>query len=343
VAASPFFGHQTEAPPEDTTTTTEPPTTTTTTTTTAGDAFVYATWQGDIYRQTVGGEPELVVHLPELPGLPYDGLNRAVDSQLAVSRDGSTVYLSRPRDVDDYCLHDLVALTIADGSIEALGPGYWPAISPDGTKLAFLEQEARTVDGRCPANLVVRDLASGAERRWSDPISHGLPGDWVGQPFLENFHWASDNRTLVVGAQTGREYQYTVDTEAPEGTLPLDSSAFADLPYAPAGPEMWRLIDVVDVDGAPAALLVGHCRGVPSCTGQGDLLAVPLDGSPTASGSVDPEGSGFVYGPAGYLYAGPCDPTTADCYGAPLWYQSLSGDRVELVPEHLVIAHAWLP
>ncbi|HEV2068483.1 MAG TPA: hypothetical protein VGR26_01670 [Acidimicrobiales bacterium] len=63
------------------------------------------------------------------------------------------------------CDSTVVALGLADGRTTTIGPGFAPALSPDGGRLAYV-----TTDGDssgCAYAATVRDLATGAETAWA--------------------------------------------------------------------------------------------------------------------------------------------------------------------------------
>jgi hypothetical protein len=333
----------TDAPTTTGPTTTGPTTTTPTTTTTPPPpppAFVYVTWRGEVFRQTIGGGTELVTTLAELPGLPLDGRHQVVTShRLAPTPDGSTVYLSRPVSLDDGCQRMLYAVSLEDGAVTELGRGDTPAVSPDGTKLAYFDthEELTEFAQGCPTELVVRDLETGAERRWRDVESYE-PNAYGG---FFDLQWAPDNRTVVVDHGYESSSVLTADTAAPEGDLSLSRLGIDQLPRYPDGPEFYSLVAVTQMAGVTAPVVSGWCYALPECPGTDVYYTVPVDGSPVESGSRSTLASVLL---PGILFFGPCPVEEgADCYGAPLHYQPAAGAEQVLVPEHLVKAFAWLP
>jgi hypothetical protein len=325
-------------------TTLDAPTTTAPTTTTTAlpppPALVYVTWRGEVFRQTIGGGTELITTLPELPGLPLDGLHQVVTShRLAPTPDGSTVYLSRPVSLEDGCQRMLYAVSLQDGAVTELGRGDTPAVSPDGTKLAYFDthEELTEFAQGCPSELVVRDLESGAERRWRDVESYD-PNAYGGYFDLQ---WAPDNRTVVVDHGYESSAVLTADTAAPEGDLSLSRLGIDQLPRYPDGPEFYSLVGVTQMRGVTAPVVSGWCYALPECPGTDVYYTVPVDGSPVESGSRSTLASVLL---PGILFFGPCPAEEgADCYGAPLHYQPATGQEQVLVAEHLVKAFAWLP
>lgn len=105
------------------------------------------------------------------------------------SPDGATVYFGDQ--AIDCGWSDLFEVP-ADGSRppRAIAKGHAPAVSPDGTRLAYA-----TADGCVGATLVVRDLATGAEVSWSVP--DGRPPHPFALGGISAIDWAPDNRRVA--------------------------------------------------------------------------------------------------------------------------------------------------
>jgi hypothetical protein len=92
----------------------------------------------------------------------------------------------------------------------AVGPPFAPgardpAVSADGRALAYTQGDA------VASTLVVRDLASGSERRWLFPDGHDL----------QNPSWGPEGRRLVLTDVAGNVRRTVVfDTEQAEGPVP---------------------------------------------------------------------------------------------------------------------------
>lgn len=341
VAASPFFPGDEVSPP-DTTPTTEP-TTSTTVTTPEGDAFVFLTWGGQIFRQTIGGEPELVAELGPNPNASGDvpGAGAVSDFWLAPTPDGRLVYLARPADPVDSCLSTLYSVSLDDGTVAEIGAGEAPAVSPDGSQLAYLERQPVAASGVCPTDLVVRDLTTGDERRWRDASSYGP--DVL--PPLDGLIWAPDSRTIIVERGTEDSAPFVADTDRPPGDLalsPLNLDGLAGLPNAPVNVSV---LGVAEVDGRSAAIVDEWCYAESECRSPDVVYTVPLDGSPAPAGVAAPSVSSRAHAsPAGILFAAACPVDAgADCYGFSVHYQSPTGEQTTLISENLVVALAWLP
>ena len=76
---------------------------------------------------------------------------------VSVTPDGDAVYLSR---IETGCWTDVVRVPLDGGREEVLGAGEWPAVSPDGARLAYLRGDPCRID---ELRLWIRDLATGEE------------------------------------------------------------------------------------------------------------------------------------------------------------------------------------
>ena len=341
VAATPFDGTPVTTD-EPTSTTTASPTTEPISTTTAPreelPAFVYLTSTGRVVRQRLGEGPVTLAELP-LPAVGDTvGLSPfPVDSRIAVSPDGETVYVAVDQETADLCAAVLYAVSVNEIRTVEIAAGYAPAVSPDGSKLAYVESTNAEDRLYCESVLVVRDLATGAERRWNDP-----PDALIGGARLTGLSWSTDNRTLAFSRSWEGDSPYLHDTDSPEGDLPVELTASLDfgprLTTEPPRGGLLLLDEVTAVDGTPAIVFESSCYDVDVCGDQDVLRLVPLDGSPHVDRSVDPGGTDFRLGPHGYLYLG-CG--AGECQRGLMWEDTL-GTRTPLVSS-LVEAAAWLP
>jgi WD40-like Beta Propeller Repeat len=161
--------------------------------------------------------------------------------EISVSPDGSTVYFAQRSGA---CDMNIESVSINGGTPTPIASGELPAISPDGTKLAFAQEPLLTQD--CIPNqsnltpfykLVVRTLSSGAEQTLPLP-----PQVQKGGLFLPISHlsWGSDNVSLAVSTSAVQDN---------EGWgLYLVNTATARY-YAPPGPGILS----VPVTGSPTA------------------------------------------------------------------------------------------
>jgi hypothetical protein len=335
VAATPFD----EAPPieEPSSTTTAPSTTTEpvgTSTLPSVDppSFVYLTSSGALMRHTIGGESTVIAQLD---------ISASRHPVLAPHPDGATVYLSLDEG-EDPCTSTLYAVSLSDGRLTEIAEGSDPAVSPDGTRLAYTERDPSTPQGWCPTRLVVRDLASGSERRWRDPITHGEVESISPDLRLMRLAWASDNRTVALSANYEGDLEYLVDTEQPEGDLVYQDLDAGDLPVRdPSIPHAeWWMVGTADLDGRPAVVVQGACYGEELCDGDDLARFVPLDGAVTVDATI-PSGTWVSQvGPDGFLLHRRCDQVS--CRGNRLSWLPIGGTEQVVVPGE-VEAAAWLP
>jgi WD40-like Beta Propeller Repeat len=186
----------------------------------------------------------------------------AVGDAVSVSPGGSAVYFT----VRKGCADVIESVPVAGGTPRAVTTGVLPAVSPDGSRLAFAREPAR--GGGTPIDylkgcrlpditgtqleVVVRDLATGQER-----IYPGSPASPSALPYpVSRLSWAPDGRRLLVSAGPSQDN------------------------------EGWRLV-VMDVAKAKSYL--------PSP----GAAAVPLAGPPDAAGSYYNQG---VFLPDGNMF-----------------------------------------
>lgn len=116
-------------------------------------------------RIVVAREDGRVITVSSDDGRPINEISRApagarIVGSLAVTDDGATVYFATTGDTE--CDYDLVEANTDGGAQRVVGRGRLPAISPDGSRLAYV-----TGSRGCPSELVVRDLGTGDEARWA--------------------------------------------------------------------------------------------------------------------------------------------------------------------------------
>jgi|ERR1022692_465490 hypothetical protein len=118
--------------------------------------------------------------------------------EISVGPDGSTVYFA----MGGGCHPTIESVGLGGGSPVPLAKGELPAISPDGTKLAFTREPSLT-NGCIPSasnltssyKLVIRTLRTGAEQVFPMPPQlrrSGLPAP------IGHLSWASDSTRLAV-------------------------------------------------------------------------------------------------------------------------------------------------
>lgn len=118
--------------------------------------------------------------------------------EVTVSPDGSTVYFAQTSG----CRSEIESVSSSGGSPTSIAPGELPAISPDGSKLAFAD-EPMLKPGCIPNqsnlaadfNLVIRTISAGTESVLPLPpqVQHG----GLFSP-ISHLSWASDSVNLAV-------------------------------------------------------------------------------------------------------------------------------------------------
>jgi WD40-like Beta Propeller Repeat len=210
--------------------------------------------------QSSGGEPGIVgvttvgalVRIDASSGSITQTLvgNGVAGDEVSVSPDGSTIYFTEQAG----CHAEVESVSGSGGNLTAIAPGQFPAISPDGTKLAFTSEPV--MSETCVPDpsksgvaasykLIIRTLRSGAER------SLGLPaqvrkGGLL--PPISHLSWSADGAMLavsiaavadnegwgvnLVNPQTARYY---ADTSAGVSAVPVTGSPDAQRSYLREG------------------------------------------------------------------------------------------------------------
>jgi WD40 repeat protein len=119
---------------------------------------------------------------------------------VAVSPDGRTVYFAARHG----CLGEIESVPVTGGRPRMITPGALPAVSPDGTKLAFARQPGTGAAGAChhpPADdqVVVRDLAAGGETVLPSAARQALRYP------VSLLSWSPDSGRLLVSAGPGQD------------------------------------------------------------------------------------------------------------------------------------------
>jgi hypothetical protein len=141
-----------------------------------------------------------------------------IGDEISVSPDGSTVYYAAGKG----CHPQVKSISSAGGTPVSIAPGMLPAISPDGTKLAFASQpqlKAGCVPGQPDFagryKLVIRTLSAGTEKVFPLPpqvAQGGLPSP------VSHLSWAPDGVSLAVSTSAVQDNEgwglYLVDTSA---------------------------------------------------------------------------------------------------------------------------------
>jgi hypothetical protein len=158
--------------------------------------------------------------------------------QVSVSPDGATVYFAQGSAA---CDRQIESVSIDGGTPTPIAPGILPAISPDGSRLAFAQEPVLT-----PAcsptgsaltksfKLVIRSLQSGIDRVLPMPPAaqrSGLPVP------ISHLSWASDSTRLAVSVAAAQDNEgwglYLVDTAAARYYLPPGAPPIAGVTFVP--------------------------------------------------------------------------------------------------------------
>jgi hypothetical protein len=263
--------------------------------------------------------------------------HQSIPSDLAVSTDRTTVWFAYGGCVPERGVFRVavrggaVAKVIADGAEEL-------AVSQDGRKLAYISTGCGTRGSQ--GDVVVRDLASGAERRW--PTSSGGP---VGQLSLQQpLAWSPDGRHLavVVGDVDQRQQVRLVDTTrvgslagAPIVRVPDSGCWFTNVAYQPRSGRL-AVVEECHVASAAGGQVLARSRLLFFDPSSRRLLArslvLSVAGLPDVfSMSFDPSGRYLLYW-AGQIVGGDSEPE-------PLTFLS-DGKRVWRVPGRFTVP-AW--
>jgi hypothetical protein len=128
-----------------------------------------------------------------------------VGDEISVSRTGLVFFA-----VKRGCTDEIEAIPAAGGTVTDLAPGSLPAVSPDGTKLAYADELASDAPGciQNPSDIVtlyhlaIRTLSSGATIR----LPMVAPGQDSGLPApISHLSWAADNDHLAVSIAAAQD------------------------------------------------------------------------------------------------------------------------------------------
>jgi hypothetical protein len=144
--------------------------------------------------------------------------------EISVSPDQSTVYYAQRSGCDT----EVKSMSTGGGAVTSIAPGQLPAVSPDGTKLAFAQEPLLTAD--CMPHqstlailfkVVIRTVATGADTVLSAPPP--LQSSGLFAP-ISHLSWAADNTRLAVSVSSVEDNEgwsvNIVDTSAAQYYVP---------------------------------------------------------------------------------------------------------------------------
>lgn len=235
-----------------------------------------------------------------------------VGGAIAVAPDRSTVYFA----ARNGCAEEIESVPLAGGTPTRIAPGELPAISPDGTRLAFTREPFS--GGQDPADfrngcrsgsatatgfaVVVRDLGSGGQRTYPEP-----PGSTQPYP-VSALSWSPDSQHLLISVGPSQDnegwYLAVLDpltasylTESGTATIPLTGvnpgrSYYRDGVYLPDGN---LFVNQVCCSGRPGRVTSSLLREV---SPDGRLIrqvAIGFTDRDHTSLEVDPSGHWLLY------------------------------------------------
>lgn len=185
--------------------------------------------------------------------------------EISVSPDGSTIYFA-----SHGCKPEIESVSISGGTPTPITVGELPAISPDGTKLAFARVPVCHPSPTAFAKgfkLVIRTLSSGAEKILPLPPSQqagGLPSP------ISHLSWAADNTRLAVSLSAVQDNEgwgvNIVDTSVARyyNAPPAPNSGVLNVPVT-GSPDAQRsyLREGIFLPGGNLFISRACCAGVP--------------------------------------------------------------------------------
>ncbi len=158
----------------------------------AGPSVPDAAGRPDIIAVTNQGA---LVVLDPLSGIARKILVRGgvLPGIISVSPDGRTVYFATRHG----CEGTIESVPAAGGRVSVIAPGMMPAVSPDGTRVAFVRVPSdcgHPGSGMASPEVVVRDLAGGGEKVLRAGPRPASPGS------VPELSWSPDGRRLLVSA-----------------------------------------------------------------------------------------------------------------------------------------------
>jgi hypothetical protein len=238
-----------------------------------------------------------------------------VGEELAVSPNGNTVYFT----AGSGCSNEIESVPVSGGPPTSIASGVLPAISPDGTKLAFA-QEPWFVPTSCAASaslspsayvLAVRTLSTGSQSNF--PMAASTPDAGLPIPILY-LSWAPDNSSVAVtmsGIQDNEGWllnilstasaQYYLsgsgDTEVPvTGSPDASRSYYGEAAYLPDG-NLFVNRDCCQGDDPvnPAPADSNLMQEISTSGSLVHQVAIGIQDNEHTSLSVDPSGNWLLY------------------------------------------------
>lgn len=190
---------------------------------------------------------------------------------ITITPDGDEVFVVRPAsDVGE--AHEIVRVPVGGGASDVVARGRAPAVSPDGTTLAYVEVESDPSPGQPDPVIVLHDLETGDERRLEREEEPGYH-------FIVDMGWTSDGTQIAFVSgeiQTGLSI---VDADADT----LDDARRLG-PDARGEGTSWTAVTALDDE---RLAVVETCCGVPGDE-RWHVVAVHVE-SGTVEGTVLPE------------------------------------------------------
>jgi hypothetical protein len=203
-----------------------------------------------------------------LPGTsPYLGSSGI--AEFAVSADARDVYLAVNNEAADPCGAELRHYRPNEDesgeTFEVIASrAAYPALSPDGSKLAYVEFGGSSAED-CPQTLIVHDLETGDELGWTATAVEGFDVPDVPELEITRLRWAPDSQQLafegsyVEGATLVRDL-WTVDTAVEDDGTPSDATPV--MPESLDEPDFWSLAGwAADGDLVLASECLASCAG----------------------------------------------------------------------------------
>jgi hypothetical protein len=132
---------------------------------------------------------------------------------VSLSPDRSEVFYSLSGDCDSATLFRVPS--DAHSAAVAAGSGVSPAVSPDGTKLAYAVPTPGATAGRqCQNAVVVRDLKTGGERTWQYPATPDYDSPLYRDAVISEIDWAPDSTRLAYTLSYEGDSMSVLDTDA---------------------------------------------------------------------------------------------------------------------------------